>query len=130
MSWLLLALLISIAPPAEATVIVFDGKSLAADSQMTMGQAKYLHMQKLVRIGQYVVGCAGDCSDIRKFRGWFADQKKPKPKLECMSELVLSKLGCWKYDEDCDPVQITRPFAIGTGRVAAMAAMKAGATAV
>jgi len=46
-----------------------------------------------------------------------------------MSALVMSKEGCWEYDENCNPTRITKSFAIGTGRVAAMAAMKAGATA-
>ena len=51
---LLLAFLSSI-PAGHCTVIAYDGRSLAADSQTTFGTGKWLHSEKLCRIGQYVV---------------------------------------------------------------------------
>lgn len=124
-------LLLSLALPSSATTIAFDGKTVAADSQITMGESKALNGHKLVRINGCVVGCAGDVVNIDKFKRWFRDQKQPKPKLSNQFVAIVVAPGglCTEYFSDLTCTTAQPPHAIGTGSDCARAAMAMGASA-
>lgn len=112
------------------------GWEMAADSQETIegtsaGDIK-LPCQKIFRYDGGIIATAGDSGAGMKFvehmRGRGGFERDNSREFEC---LVLSrdgKLALW--DQDMIPQDITMPFyAIGTGRMAAFAAMEHGATA-
>lgn len=127
-SSLALMFLLSV-PPVWCTTIAYDGKHIAADSQITQGTTKFFG-NKLIQIGTDVVGCCGLCSDIEKFKSWYKDRRQPKPDLTSFSALVLLPSGrCYRYDEELDRTEVLAPYAIGTGKEAALGALKAGVCA-
>lgn len=122
--------LLLLAQPCLGSTIATDGKSMAGDSQITHGNtSKTLAPNgKVEKINGFIVGCVGDCADIKRFKQWFRQPNSSRPELDDLSALVLSKQGVWEYDETLIPTRVKVPVAIGTGKVAAMAAMKAGAS--
>lgn len=126
---IIVLMLATIGSPCVATTIATDGFSMAADTQGTRGYTKLFHHKKLERIDGFVVGCAGNVVDIKKFKAWFKNRSQGKPKLKSMSALVMDKNCVWLYDESCIPEAVFPPYAIGTGSRPALGAMKAGANA-
>lgn len=121
-----MALVLSIGP-SWGTTIAWDGKVLAGDSQVTQGETKSFS-PKIVRINADIIGCAGTCKDIEKFYQWYGNRSRPKPHLSSMDALVVVKGQCYYYDEDLERISVCAPYAIGSGKEAALGAMKAGAS--
>lgn len=128
---LCLALLMSISP-AHCTTIAFDGRLLAADSQITAGGSKYLQSVKIVRIGRAFVAAAGEMTQITRFRDWYEHGHDPRnypKKLDEFTAIVVTPLGVTQYWDVGYGVPVPTPCAIGTGADAARGAMMAGVDA-
>lgn len=126
------------------TVIVVRDGIIAADSCAVAGRAKW-PTRKLVRRGNVAIGCSGSFVDGRTFGEWyfagadrdnlpaFHNRNQPDDAPD-FHALVLKPDG-WEFwtekfqpELPCDHLW---PFhAIGSGRIAAMAAMHMGASAV
>lgn len=118
------------------TTIVASKKhrQMAADRKATdTGASMRYSARKLRRIGQSIVGCAGDSSTIAQFVRWLeaGGDHADKPKFSkdgVLVALVLNAKGLFIFDTDCEPDEIEQDFyAIGTGAQAGMAAMHLGA---
>lgn len=126
-----------LAAPANATTIACDGKTMASDSQVTWGTGIKVFYGitygggKIERIGNYIVGCAGDVSAIKQFKEWFRTQDpKSRPKItDPFQAIVMSTAGVWEFDNSLIPTPVSPPYAIGSGRELALGAMRAGAPA-
>lgn len=99
---------------------------MAADSKVMVDEVSY-STRKLYRIGDSIVGCAGDNSAIFKFLEWL---KQPTRKLrilksETFTALVLRPDGLFRACNSSDFDEITDDCAaIGTGTQAALVAMR------
>jgi ATP-dependent protease HslVU (ClpYQ) peptidase subunit len=110
------------------TTIAANRKCMAADRKVTGGDASYSTV-KIRRIGEAVVGCAGDNTAIAKFVRWLESGKKDEPpkfgKDDSLEALVLTRAGLFIYDTGCEPDEIKDAcFAVGSGRQAALTAMR------
>lgn len=115
------------ATSATATTIAFDGKEMAADSQMTVGSWMMFTPEKLTRIDGDVIGCAGNCEEIVKFKIWYRDRTRPFPKMKGSFEAICwTKDGLMRYTTSGVPIKFNPPYALGSGSDIAMGAMKAG----
>lgn len=87
---------------------------------------------KIERVGECLVGCAGDVSAIFKFLAWFRDQKLERPEFtdDCsFTALVLHRTGMFVYFNSTFGSRVTdKFFAFGSGGMAAKAAMLCGKT--
>lgn len=112
------------------TTIAASRKEMACDSRASGDDGEYHNCDdKVERIGGDLVGCAGDWEDIYAFLAWFKDQSKERPEIENCLALVLNRKGLWLYANTTYPSKVAEPFfAIGTGSMAARAAMKWGAS--
>jgi ATP-dependent protease HslVU (ClpYQ) peptidase subunit len=121
--------------PTEATTIAYDGKTMASDSQVTVGCChKEFKSDKIKFVAGCVIGGAGLVDDIDVFVAWFEavskGKKVDKPTLRRFSAIVVRPDGkAYLYVEDCVPIRIGHPFAIGSGSRAAVSAMRCGVTA-
>jgi ATP-dependent protease HslVU (ClpYQ) peptidase subunit len=110
------------------TTIVATRTQMAADRRVVHGELRYTS-RKIERIGDALVGVAGDATGANKFLRWFragADiDSLPKfGKDEDIEVLVLSSAGLFRFDASCFPDLIDDPFyAVGAGAQAALAAM-------
>lgn len=122
------------------TVIVWDGKTLAADRLAVCGTLKR-EMTKIHRHGDLIFGGAGVRTTLEAMRAWVMGgciiEKFPTiPKTEdgqsCQSFWVINKNGTVvKFEDSPYPLKYNDPvFAEGTGRDFAYGAMSMGATAV
>ena len=110
------------------TTIAVKGKVMACDSRLAVGDRHYICNDKVVRIGDALVGAAGTANDIAKFITWFED-KGEMPKVEDIDALVLDARGLWHYVNDCYGTRVIGGcWASGTGGQAAHAAMLCGKT--
>lgn len=117
------------------TVICWDGRTLAADTQASIGDL-ISHSRKLFRVGKRIVGVAGSYADAMEFIAWLEGDKGPAafpPSLRPEScpavALVIEPDGkAFRYENTPYPVPVIgRKFmAIGSGRDFAMAAMQLG----
>lgn len=113
------------------TTVACDGKTMAADSKTDMDgisdTVKKLHK---ARNGD-ILGFAGDVGAGLKFFHWYDSNRVDSVDLGDTCVLVLhpsGKMTLW--DSSMHPMTVTRPvFAIGSGGLAALAAMLAGADA-
>lgn len=103
---------------------------MVSDSKTSDGDVKW-SSQKIERIGDTLIGCAGDCVDIEKFIKWRRGKgRKPKLTNE-FSGLQLDAEGVWLWDKKLEPFPAGREYhAIGTGAKAALAAFSLGAAAI
>lgn len=117
------------------TIVCWDGKTLAADSQVTRGSTRYGYINKIYKLtdGRYI-GCCGHLSDVLNVREWLnSDKTIEKPKVEsgfaCIIVNTLTGEAIEMYDslieEEC-PV----PAAQGCAFDIAMGVMIAGGSAV
>jgi hypothetical protein len=131
------------------TTIAWDGRSIAADSQITYegdasGTRKHKCATKLFRKTVVVDGDAeevimavqGEASAANLFVKWFDGTDKEPPEIFAYNPpdftcLVWFKHGLYEYDAYCVGEQVTEPFyAIGSGSKAALGAMHMGANAL
>lgn len=108
------------------TTIAANREVIAADSKCTVGSVAF-QTPKIIRKGKALIATAGDCGPGNRFVEWYGTRRK-KPKLEADEDfeaLVLTAKGLVYYGEDFEPVPIADGlFAIGSGAVAALTAMK------
>lgn len=108
------------------TTIAATLEGMAADSRVNLGETSYL-ADKLWRVDDVIIGCAGDNEAIAIFRAWWPTQDIRKfriPKRLEFEALVLSSDGLL-YFEHSGPPDLVKDgrMAIGTGGVQALAAM-------
>lgn len=131
------------------TTIAWDGKKIAADSQITYeseagGTRKHRCGAKLFRktvlvdgdAEEVVIAVQGDASAANLFVKWFDGTDKDPPEIFAYNPpdftcLVWFKHGLYEYDAYCIGEQIVEKFyAIGSGAKAALGAMHMGADAL
>jgi hypothetical protein len=86
-------------------------------------------VNKIVRVGTTLVGCAGPGDWCNRFIEWRTKGGKPPKvgKAELVEALVLDKTGLYIFYNTCVPDRIRLPyFAIGSGRQYALGALAAG----
>jgi 20S proteasome alpha/beta subunit len=103
---------------------------MACDSRSSDDDGEYHTTDdKIERIGKALIGCASNYEDIFKFLDWYRNRDKERPEIENCLALELDSKGIWLYANTCHRSRLTEPFfAIGSGSLAARAAMKWGAT--
>ena len=108
---------------------------MAADTRVSVGDVCFPGT-KIFRIGEAVVGIAGEGIAMMKFMYWamagFQAEALPEVSKDDgeFSALVLNKDGLFAYDDSFWPEKIRRDFhAIGSGGAAALAAMMLGQSA-
>lgn len=116
------------------TTVVWDGKTLAADRQLTSdevvrgGCSKIFNYKK----DKYLSGC-GCYYEITATAEYFKDiEKNDKPSIE-ESEFILldtKQKRVWMLDKRLIPITVDSPFAIGSGSHFALAALTMGLDAV
>lgn len=108
------------------TTIAVKGDVMACDSRLCVGDRHYICDDKVVRVGDSLVGGAGKANDIDKFLAWLAD-KGDMPEIDDMDVLVLNSKGLFHYVNDCYATRVVGGcWAVGTGGQAAHAAMLCG----
>ncbi len=114
------------------TTIAYKDGILAADTQLTDGNMKYLCRKIEVLTGGEVVSSAGNEDDFYIWRDWYYGDKKKAPKLHktfCLFMINLEGKPV-RFNANCVEVPITDPlFALGSGEPMARAAMIYGLTA-
>jgi len=118
------------------TVICWDGKTLAADKRATSEGFVYA-CTKIFRIGDRLLGFAGDAARAGEFRAWFEDgcdpAKYPKNDDEDASYFMAVRRDgtIERYESRGWPIIVEeKQFACGYGRDYAIAAMYLGCDAV
>lgn len=113
------------------TTIAADARKgiMVCDSR-TQVDSHWWPSTKVVRIGDWLVGGAGDSGAIKRFKKWFeAGKKTPLPKVgENFCALSLGPDGLIYWCSTLIPEPIERGFhAIGSGGNCALGALMAGA---
>lgn len=119
---------------------------MAAESLITNNDTRVGEECKIYKIGNFLVGAAGDASLCEDFRKWFTEEIIKKGCIErfpnpnnCRIDdqrgfsafVVDSKKRIWKYEDICVRRQYEASFiALGSGAHFAMGAMEAGKSAV
>jgi 20S proteasome alpha/beta subunit len=121
------------------TIIVWDGKTLAADKQATNAGLKR-KVTKIFRIHGDLVGFSGDFDYAQAMRKWLEDGAKlddfPKHQAnndDWVGVLVIKSDGrIYKYERSAVPIDFTEGgvICLGSGRDFAYGAMAMGADAV
>lgn len=120
------------------TVIVWDGKTLAADKRAN-SSGLIFKVTKIKRIKDKLVGGAGDLSSIRAMMDWYENGADPKNLPDCQKDkdrwtalLIISGEGkIYRIEQDGYPFEVEEEtYAIGCGRDIAVGAMAMGADAV
>ena len=114
------------------TVLVYDGKTLAADKQATNGGLKRT-VTKVFRVGDLAVGFSGDYGQAMEMLDWVRSGRKveafPASQRgdDWCSTLVIDGGRILVYEKSPYPLVIEDPvFASGSGRGFAVAAMYCG----
>jgi len=109
------------------TIIAVRNVGLYSDSLCTF--TVNFRVKKLYRVGEAIFGAAGNLEDMLKFRDWLDNEGEDTCEAKNFSALVMNRTGIYMHDGGHpDGFQIREHhYAVGTGAVAAMAAMEAGA---
>lgn len=117
------------------TVIAWDGKTLAADKRATNGSTTYA-LTKVFRVGERLVGFAGQADRMGEFRAWFEAGGDPHTFPTNTGEdaayfMAVRRDGVIeRYESTGWPIIVEAPhFACGDGRDYALAAMHLGCDA-
>jgi ATP-dependent protease HslVU (ClpYQ) peptidase subunit len=112
------------------TTIAWDGRTLAGDGRRTADDVIVTDTAiKVHRVGNALVGYAGVCSLQAKFLEWVEKGGDwPFGKDPDFTGLVIRNGKAVMYLDE-NPDECPTPWAIGSGRHAALAAMRAGADA-
>lgn len=112
------------------TTIVATRTAMCSDT-FSNTKVSGFYVNKIVRVGTTLVGCAGDSTLCQRFINWRTTGSKP-PVWGVNSQfeaLVLDKTGLYVYYTSCTPDRVNLPyFAIGSGRQYAMGALSNGAS--
>lgn len=129
------------------TTIVYRDGVMAADSRATVdteaGGARMVMCDKLFRVGDAIIGTAGDGFASLLFVDWYRftmlepDKDRADELASRLLEgeadidmLVLRKDGLFEFDKWCRAERIKMPFyAVGSGAKAALGALHMGADA-
>ncbi len=100
---------------------------MVSDSRCNCGST-WLPATKIYRIGDELIGIAGNVIDEQKWLKWHrAGRRAPRPKMEAFCAIILRKDGLYEADNTGLEMLIERGFhAIGSGGAAAIAVMLAG----
>jgi ATP-dependent protease HslVU (ClpYQ) peptidase subunit len=103
---------------------------MVTDSRCT-SDGIWLPMTKVHRVGQELVGIAGNVKDGLAWLKWYrGGAKGARPKLESFSALVLRNDGLYSFESDGLEMKVERGFhGIGSGGACAIAAFMAGVDA-
>lgn len=103
---------------------------MSCDSRTSFDNGEFFSCDdKIERIGDSLVGCAGKVDSIFKFLRWFRNQEQERPDMadEEFCAVVLNKHGIFVYLNTTYPSRVHEPhFSIGSGSQAARAAMFCG----
>ena len=110
------------------TIIAVRGEGLYSDSKCTSGVN--FQTRKLHKVGKSIIGGAGALAEILKFVEWFGGECKGKCKIKNTDIIVMNKRGIYLYDGSCQSgfEILDNVYAIGSGSVPALAALKQGAS--
>lgn len=102
---------------------------MISDLQCTKGTTKSKTIPKICRVGDALIGMAGNLEDILAARQWFENGRQGDfPKSEALNGILLNKDGIWEFFGNGIPYKYPGKFlAVGSGGDFAMAAMDAGA---
>jgi ATP-dependent protease HslVU (ClpYQ) peptidase subunit len=112
------------------TTIATDGRSMAADSQVTAGSEITAFTEKVARCkdGRVFAAC-GPTMNALKFRRWMLDGGDRPTLDDEFSALILNPDGSVDFvDKHLEPFPYRVPAAIGSGGEFAVGAMMAGAS--
>lgn len=112
------------------TTIAFRDGIIAFDTLITADEKVFSTKDKAFKINDYIVGCAGNLTDIEKFLNWVkSDMPEEKPKISIEAILIKgNKVNI--VSDNCVFSKMAGKFcAIGTGANYALGAMEMGATA-
>ena len=120
------------------TVIVWDGKTLAADRRVSHGSTIGCPTVKLHRVDDGIIGLSGGTSDVAEFLNWYrkgADFEKFPAHLRTDNNsflaLLVRKGGVYMFSSSPFPSLCAgRYVAIGCGMEAALAALECGKDAL
>lgn len=112
------------------TTVAADARTgvMVADTMVSDGVLR-TRMRKITRVGDALVGVAGEVSEIQAWLKWYqAGQRGAKPKVTTFSALVLTKKGLTQHIGTSE-MEVEQGFlAIGSGCMAAQALLVAGHT--
>lgn len=116
------------------TTIAYDGKSLCADTLITVGGERVGYRNKLVRKGDFVFAYCGDVSVGLAVGHWLLDGAKAKLRPEIPADgefeiVLVSPREVLVCTEDLLPYSWYGSYAAGSGASFARAAMAMGAAA-
>jgi len=120
------------------TVIVWDGRILAADRQATSGDTT-TPITKIFRVGDCLAGFAGSVGEGLDKIDWLRNGAKPsewearwRDRDQCTALLVVFPNGTvWSYEVSPIPFRLEKDYtAIGQGAAIAMAGLICGRSAV
>jgi ATP-dependent protease HslVU (ClpYQ) peptidase subunit len=119
------------------TCIAVRGKILAADSRLTVEDSLHYGCRKLFRVPDGIIGFTGDTAGGQQLLHHLQKHsceesiKMEDYRLRSTGALLLTYKGVYVYENSMSPDKVEgRFFALGTGALAALAAMEKGATAV
>jgi len=112
------------------TTIAWDGKTLAADTQLTMSGVDVGTTTKIIKLsGKIYIATAGYHAQTGIFKDWILGGEPQDKKPEVSDDFAAFKLtntGLFEYDFLLYPMEVTNRCAIGSGWEWAMAAMDHG----
>lgn len=117
------------------TVIVWDGKTLAADRRASIGGSLIREVTKIFRVGECLVGYSGDSDLGEAVLDWFRNGRDPATypnKIDNWAGflVVWPDGSLWRYERTPFPLKFDpQTFAVGSGRDFALAAVHCGKTA-
>ena len=113
------------------TTIATDGKTIACDTRVSSGLNTYpARITKIHRVGDRFVGTCGDLWQTQMYVKYLLEDKPlPSKELKDFNALILDKDGTiYHVDTTFNELELTGPFAVGSGMDFAIGAMAAGAS--
>ena len=118
------------------TTVAWDGKTLAADSQVTIGNCRGRGTKLVSNARGYIAAGAGTFGEVLPWLAWVVSGMDPEQRPASLSEdsvvIIVPPRGCplWFAGTHIPTKLPRRQFAIGSGSDFAVGAMAAGADAV
>ncbi|HEX3156721.1 MAG TPA: hypothetical protein VHV32_18980 [Candidatus Angelobacter sp.] len=123
------------------SIVVWDGRTLAADKRATNGSMVFTTTK--IRLlernsGDVLLGWTGEQDSGEMVAKWYADGAEPREWPDCQKDkdlwsrlIVVNKAGVWFYERQPLPVRVEDAYAAwGSGRDFALAALRLGKSAV